>query len=305
MLDIRAGQSGHPGMIAERQGRLGYDGPVTSPAIRPMTLGDVPAATAALVHADFGDRRTWFEFATSQAACRPIVAELDGEIVGTGVGTANGTVGWIGTIWVEPRLRGAGLGRALTQIVIDDLEAAGCRTLLLVATIEGLRLYERMGFELQTRYRILEATGLPGNGSPDGGIRPFTPLDLPTMVALDGVATGEDRRHVIERFASQESTKILEVQGLVRAFVTRAPWGGGATIAADPADAMRILDARRRTAGPGGRVRVGLVEENATGLDLLAALGLTLIWSAPRLIRGEPLDWRPGWIWGQFNHALG
>ena len=25
----------------------------------------------------------------------------------------------------------------------------------------------------------------------------------------------------------------------------------------------------------------------------------------PRLVRGEPLDWRPDWIWGQLNHAMG
>ena len=68
---------------------------------------------------------------------------------------------------------------------------------------------------------------------------------------------------------------------------------------------MRILEARRRAAGPGGRVRVGLVEENAAGLARLEAAGLVPIWSAPRLLRGEPLDWHPDWIWGQFNHAIG
>jgi hypothetical protein len=50
---------------------------------------------------------------------------------------------------------------------------------------------------------------------------------------------------------------------------------------------------------------VGLVEENAAGLAHLGAAGLIPIWSAPRLIRGEPLDWHPDWIWGQFNHAIG
>ncbi|TAK02522.1 MAG: GNAT family N-acetyltransferase [Chloroflexota bacterium] len=274
--------------------------------IRPMSPADVDPATAAILAADWGDRRTWFEFATSQPECRPVVAEIDGRLVGTGVGTANGRVGWVGTIWVDPGHRGSGLGRALTQTVIDGLDAAGCRTLVLVATDQGLPLYERMGFRLQTRYRILEAPGL-GTAAPrsDSHVRAFAPADLAAIIDLDRTATGEDREHAIRRFATPETAKVLEVAGDVRGFVIRAPWGGGATIAPEIADAMRILDARRRASGPGGRVRVGLVEENVAGLAALQAAGLAPIWSAPRLARGDPLDWHPDWIWGQFNHAMG
>lgn len=296
-------------MIAEPSARTArmatVSDPGARPSIRPMTAADIDPAADAIIRAGWGDRRSWFEFATTQPECRPVVAEVDGTLVGTGVATVNGAVGWVGTIWVDPAHRGAGLGRALTQTVIDDLERAGCRTLLLVATDEGRLLYERMGFELQTRYRILEAPGLAADEPPDEAVRPFAPDDLDAILALDRAATGEDRGHAIRRFASPGETMVLSVDGRVRGYVIRAPWGGGATVAPDPADAMRILRARRRAHGPGGRVRVGLVEENAAGLARLEAAGLTPIWSAPRLIRGEPLDWHPGWIWGQFNHAIG
>ena len=278
----------------------------TRATIRPMLPSDVDVASDAILRASWGDRRTWFEFATSQPQCLPVVAEIDGRLVGTGVGTANGPVGWVGTIWVDPDHRGAGLGRALTQAIIDGLEAAGCRTLVLVATDQGLPLYERMGFRLQTRYRILEAAGLdPALGAPDKAIREFAPVDLPAIVDLDRAATGEDREHAIRRFASPSTARVLDVEGVLGGFVIRAPWGGGATVATEARDAIRILDARRRASGPGGRVRVGLVEENVTGLAALEAAGLTPIWSAPRLLRGDPVDWRPDWIWGQFNHAMG
>jgi hypothetical protein len=162
-----------------------------------------------------------------------------------------------------------------------------------------------MGFEVQTRYRILEAPGLDDAEPPDDAVRPFADADLDAILALDRAATGEDRGHAIRRFASPEGTIVLSIGGAVRGYVIRAPWGGGATVAPDPADAIRILRARRRTHGPGGRVRVGLMEENAAGLAALEAAGLAPIWSAPRLARGEPLDWHPDWIWGQFNHAMG
>ncbi|MEO7664295.1 MAG: GNAT family N-acetyltransferase [Candidatus Limnocylindrales bacterium] len=296
--------------------------PASGAEIRPMRPDDVAAATAAVLRADWGDRRTWFEFATTQPECRPIVAETGGAIVGTGVGTANGAVGWVGTIWVDPSARGAGLGRRLTDRVIEDLEAAGCRTLLLVATDEGRPLYERSGFQLQATYRILETPGLGPDevarpsGAPTGacrgdaarsGVRPYRADDLEAILALDRVATGEDRGHVIRRFAAPDTTKVLDAKGsdAVAGFVIRAPWGGGATVVPDPVDALQMLDARQRSSGPTGRVRVGLLDQNVDGLAALEAAGLKPIWSAPRLIRGEPLQWNPGWIWGQFNHAIG
>ncbi len=277
---------------------------MSQPLIRPMTPVDVAAAAAAILRAEWGDRRTWFEFATTQPACRPLVADLDGEIVGTGVGTANGEAGWVGTIWVAPAHRGRGLGRRLTEAIVDDLEGCGCRTLLLVATDAGRPLYERLGFVVESHYRILEAPGLPAPVEV-GSVRPLRWDDLAQLEMLDRLATGEDRRHAIERFAEPASTQVLDVGGEIRGFVIRATWGGGATVATEPADACCILDARRLIAGPSGRVRVGLLGENTRGLETLAVAGYRPVWSAPRLARGAPLDWRPTWIWGQFNHALG
>lgn len=278
-----------------------------------MTADDVEPATEAVLRGQWSDRRTWFSFATSQPACVPLVAVEEGMIVGTGVGTANGSVGWIGTIYVVPELRGRGLGRALTQAVLDALESRGCRSYVLVATDVGRPLYERMGFEVQTHYRILEAPGIepPALEIREARgpwlVRPFEPADLEPMTALDRTATGEDRTHVLRRFAEPSSARTLirNAAGVVHGFVVRAPWGGGATVATGIDGALAILDARRRASGPGGRVRVGLLEENAEGLEALGRLGLTPIWSAPRMIRGEPLRWRPEWIWGQFNHAIG
>ena len=89
------------------------------------------------------------------------------------------------------------------------------------------------------------------------------------------------------------------------AFTLRSPFGGVATVARDASDALLLFDLRRREAGPEGRVRAGVPDENAAGLERLVAEGWTEVWSGPRMSRGEPLDWTPTGIWSQFNHALG
>ena len=277
-----------------------------------MAAVDIEPASVAMATDHWGDRRTWFTFAVHSPACRAFVAvDADGGIAGTGVATINGPVGWIGTIWVRSDLRRRGLGSALTAATIDVAEAGGCRTLVLVATDQGRPLYEGLGFEVQTWYRTMEAQGLATAASreptSDGPtlVRAATSADLGDIVALDREATGEDRSVVLRGLVDPEATRVVAAEGHVRGFLARAPWGGGATIAPRLEDAMALITARRIATAPGRRVRCGILVDNLAGAAALERAGWTEAWRAPRLIRGDALDWHPEHIWGQFNHALG
>jgi len=274
------------------------------PAIRLMTTADVEPIGAAMLREQWGDRRANLAFLAEHPQARAFVADADGDAVGIGVLCVNGPVGWIGTVWVEPAWRRQGVGMAVTQATLDAAEVAGCRTLVLVATRDGRPLYERLGFEVQTFYRILEAPGIEGAADPR--VRSFEPGDLGAIEALDRAATGEDRGHLLRAFASPESARVVEgTDGSVAGFMVRAPWGGGATIVPGLDDALTMLEARRIAASPDKSVRAGLLQENEAGLERLLATGWTEAWSAPRLVRGEPLEWDPTAIWGQFNFAIG
>jgi ribosomal protein S18 acetylase RimI-like enzyme len=282
---------------------------VISQSLRFMTIDDVDAVVASILANGWGDRRAWFEFALASPACQVFVTEDgNGRVVGTGVLTVHGQVGWIGTIWVASSHRRRGLGLALTEATLQAGEAAGCRTFLLVATQAGRLLYERLGFEVQTSYRTMEAPARAADSAAEArapAIRAFRPNDLDAIVALDRAATGEDRARSLEVLATAQGTRVLERDGAVAGFVARAPWGGGATVAPRLDDAMAILDARRLAAAPGRGVRCGILLENEAGAEALEAAGWTEAWRAPRMIRGDGLAWHPEHIWGQFNHAMG
>ncbi len=275
-----------------------------------MAADDIEPLADAIAADHWGARESWFEFVVAHPACRALVAvDAGGRRLGSAVATINGPVAWIGTIWVVPDRRREGIGVRLTTAVLDAADAAGCRTSVLVATDAGRPLYERLGFALQTSIVVVEAPGTrddPSGPPADPRVRPFRPDDLAAMTLLDRQATGEDRGHLIRAFATPVSATVLDDpdQG-VAGFVVRAPWGGGATIAPDPEVALAILDARRRRTGSDRQVRAGVLARNEAGLERLAALGWTEAWRAPRLARGDPLDWQPDAIWGQFNHALG
>jgi ribosomal protein S18 acetylase RimI-like enzyme len=62
---------------------------VTRATIRPMLAADAVSAADVLRHGEFGERQPFFEWALDQPAIACLVAEVDGRIVGTGVGSAH------------------------------------------------------------------------------------------------------------------------------------------------------------------------------------------------------------------------
>jgi predicted N-acetyltransferase YhbS len=275
------------------------------PTIRAMTAADVAPAAEMIRQGEWGDRSVFLGWAVGYPPSHLFVAEDAGRIVGTGIATANGPIGWVGTIFVASDRRREGLGSALTKTVIDDLENRGCRTLVLIATDAGRPLYERLGFKVDARHVGFRAMGLPA-GQADDGIRPFEPSMLSDIVALDRIATGENRAALLGILATPDSARVV-VGGddAVRAFLIRAPWGGVSLMAPDPNDAIRLLDWRRRQAGADHPVYAGLPDTDDSRRARLLSEGWTLTGAGSRMIRGKPLDWRPDWIWGHFNGALG
>jgi predicted N-acetyltransferase YhbS len=242
-----------------------------------------------------------------------VLVAVDGDrILGTGTGSHHGPTGWVGVIFVAPEERGVGLGRRITRAVLDRLEGRGARTQILIASPMGRPIYEREGFRELDRQVRFTIDGLPPDGADwsgrDPGIRPFRENDRAAIEELDRAATGEDRRRVLDALVNPTSTLVATGAGggeTVRGFLARAPWRGGALIAPDPADALRLLECRRRSTGVSGKAGAGVVAGNERGRAALRAAGWDEELGGMRMIRGEDLDWQPDAIFGQFNGALG
>ena len=282
-------------------------GGTLEPTIRPMTPADIEPATDLLLRGEFGDRGGFFRWAIEQPTIEVLVAVAGRRILGTGTGSVHGHAGWVGVIFVDPEARGSGLGRRITRQVLNGLEARGCRTQILIASPLGRPIYEREGFvplDHQVRFSI---DGLPeAGGDTDPGIRPFAETDRRAIVALDREATGEDRRVVLDALVTPASTLVaVDRSDTVRGYLARTPWRGGGLVAPDPDDALRLLEQRRRSTGISGRAGAGVLASNVRGRERLRAAGWVEELGNVRMLRGEPLDWRPEAIFGQFNGALG
>src|SRR4051812_38183954 len=248
---------------------------ISGATIRPMRPDDADAAADLLRRHDFGDRIDFFRWAMTQPTIAPFVAEDGRGIVATGVAAAHAESGWVGAIFVVPERRGTGLGGRMTRTVLDELEARGARSQLLIASPMGRPMYERLGFRVLDRQVRFAIDGLPpDDGAADPGIRAYGAADFEAVAALDRAATGEDRRAVLTALIDAISTVVaVDEAGVVRGYLARTPWRGGALIAPDPEDAVRLLELRRRSTGPSGRAGAGVLASNTAGRERLRAAG--------------------------------
>lgn len=282
--------------------------------LREMAQPDIDAAVGLATAQGWRDRQRFYEFVMRTATCQPLAGVVDGRVVATGLATANGPVGWLGAIVVATEFRGRGIGRAVTEELCRRLRAAGCATLSLEATDAGRPMYERMGFRLVTHYHQIQADHLPDSPIPpeDANVRRLEPADLPAVFELDRLATAEDRsvplRGLAEIGAESKGDArgwVLEREGAVCGFLLPAERAYGAIVAPRFEDGLFLLDLHRHVVPAGAHVRAGIPDEHAAAWRELKARGWQETWQPPRLLLGPDVPWRPEWIWGQINSAMG
>jgi ribosomal protein S18 acetylase RimI-like enzyme len=279
---------------------------VTNFEIRAMTAADVGAACELARAQGWRDRRRFYDSVLRTSTCQPLVGTIDDRLVATGLGTVSLPVGWIGAIAVSAEQRRQGLGRAMTEEICQRLQTAGCATLSLEATDAGRPMYERMGFRLATYYHQLQADHLAEAPPPPEGsrVRRLERADLPDVFALDRQATGEDR-HVALEILTRDGGWMLEHDDGPCGFLLPAERAYGAIVAPRFKDGLFLLDLHRSVTPEGGHVRAGIPDEHAAAWQELRTRGWQETWRAPRMLLGPDVNWRPEWIWGQINSAMG
>lgn len=166
-------------------------------------------------------------------------------VVGTVLMTPYGDgAATINMVIVDPAWRGKGLGRRLMD---GAMALAGERPLRLVATREGLPLYERLGF--RETGRVLQHQGVcdPVPVPVPTDVAPAMAADRAAIAGLDRQAFGADRGALIDRFAEVGRFLVLRTDGAVTGFAALRDFGRGRVIGPVVAP---DLDAAKRLMAP-------------------------------------------------------
>lgn len=161
-----------------------------------------------------------------------------GQVVGTALMTPYGNdCATINMVIVDARMRGRGVGRHLMDAALN---LAGERSLRLIATAEGLPLYEKLGF--RETGTILQHQGIVGSVAAPEGTQTASTGDLAAIVALDREAFGADRSALMARLAEIGEFAVLRRGARVAGFACIRTFGRGEVVG--PVIAANIDDAK-------------------------------------------------------------
>lgn len=165
---------------------------------------------------------------------RLVLALSEGFAAVNGSGAVAGTIlltpyaqdcATINMVIVDESMRGRGLGR---RLMAAAMERAGDLPLRLVATAEGLPLYERLGF--RETGTIVQHQGHAGNVVAPGNTQAATADDLPAITALDRQAYGADRSALMCNLFDLGQFAVIRGKGHVSAFAAIRAFGRGEVI---------------------------------------------------------------------------
>ncbi|WP_237561540.1 GNAT family N-acetyltransferase [Frateuria defendens] len=259
-------------------------------SFRPMTEGDLKTAYAFSTELHWPHRlEDWqqvFELG------RGLVAERDGEIVGTGFALPWGEhYATVGLVIVAPHCRGRRIGQ---RIMAELIEGAGRRNLLLHATAQGRGLYERLGFKRLGEIRQHQGIAQPAPLialKPGWRLRPAGRNDIDTLAALDARARGMPRGPLIERMLGGLTTAVmLDFEDQPRGYALMHRFGRGwvvGPVAAPDADGAKALIAHLVGHNAGKFTRID-VDFDSGLTQWIENLGLARVDAVTTMVRGTP-----------------
>jgi predicted N-acetyltransferase YhbS len=170
---------------------------------------------------------------------RGFVALEDGRVVGTAMTTLYGdTCATVNMVIVDASMRGRGLGRKLMDMALQAAEGRECR---LVATSDGLPLYEKLGFAVVGE--VIQHQGLVKATAAQPANIAWADRDVLAEVnALDAQAFGADRSALFERLFDQGRLAVLRDGARIAGYVALRAFGRGEVVG--PVVAATVEDAK-------------------------------------------------------------
>lgn len=223
------------------------------------------------------------DWAMGLALSKGVAAVHQGRVLGTAMATLYGDdVATINMVIVDETMRGLGIGKRLMDFALNAASGRECR---LVATQDGLPLYEKLGF--RETYRIVQHQGQVSSIQPSEGVEWAGAQDLTECLSLDCAACGMDRNNLLGYLAQHGRLAVIRRDGCILGFGAIRHFGRGEVVgpvvAENAADAKMLLSFL--FAGKDGRfLRVDTGEQ--TGLaPWLTGLGLSHVGGGIAMVR--------------------
>jgi predicted N-acetyltransferase YhbS len=284
--------------------------PSVDVSIRCLTEADIAAADDVLKSA-FGTPESHIADIGRYIALQPegwLVAIAQGLPVGMVGAVDYGPFAWIGLMAVHTRAQRRGIGAALMQRLLAQLDARGTPVALLDATEAGAALYRLFGFVEDDQTYKFQHPGYRRSTCWPAGVRLVQPEDVSALVEFDTPIFGANRARVLCALLTEFPGRAFLVEnetGQIAGYLFAQPRRLGPWVAERPQAGEALLQAALALPYEGGPLVVvpGL---NATAIEQLERCGFQLVSSHRHMRRGgATLPSRRAAIYGQASFAIG
>lgn len=151
-----------------------------------------------------------------------VVAEVNGEVVGSTFVDERSTIPGVGLVTVDPAVQNHGVGRVLMQDVIRraaDRGAPGIRLLQAAYHSRSLSLYAKLGFQVRDLLACMQGTPLKGEIS-GYRVRRATTADVEACTAVCQRVHGHDRAGEVHDALAQGTALVVEHDGRISGYAT-------------------------------------------------------------------------------------
>jgi predicted N-acetyltransferase YhbS len=157
-----------------------------------------------------------------------VVAEREGEIVGSNFLDERSKIAGVGPITVHPEVQNGGLGRRLMRDVMEGAAArgfAGVRLLTAAHHGRSLSLYASLGFDVREPIACMQGPPLAAE-IPGRHVRPAVETDLEACNQLCETVHGHNRGGELADAIGQGSAVVVERAGRISGYATAMAFFG-------------------------------------------------------------------------------
>ena len=263
----------------------------------PLTTQDLPLIRTIQPEGWDYDITSTVSYYVASAFCYPIKLTIDGQLAGMGATILHRNVAWLGHIIVHADFRGQGLGRLITQYLVDSPEVKDCETISLIATDMGEPVYKKLGFEVDAEYVFFKNIKLPSDIVQSTNIHPYSPEYKQQIADLDSTLSGEDRMNHMEDFLHDGFVYLGDniVQGF---YLPR--FGEGLIVADDDEAGISLMKWRLQSKN----VAI-FPKENLAAVQLMHKYGVESHKFMNRMWFRNRGSWQPGRLYNRIGGNVG
>jgi GNAT superfamily N-acetyltransferase len=263
--------------------------------IQALTIADLPHAAELQPH-DWPQILPHLEYYVHQPFCHPLKMMDGNRMVGIGTTIIHHDVAWLAHILVHDQFRNQGIGKYITQALIDSVPSS-VKTIFLIATHLGEPVYTKLNFVIDTEqvfYKRMENyTEVEGN-------LPAKSLEekhKQQVLELGCKAYGEDRafrlaEHLSNSFVIEEGNKVLGFY--------LPSFGDGLIVAEDEVAGIALTKYRAQS-----MAYAVTMAENEPANDFLKKYYGTEFRRAKRMRLGEKRTTQLEWVYNRVGGQIG